>query len=110
MLYFGVLCTEVFDWGAHRDDGFHCVRGRFFCMHAYAVHRRMFDDMRRLHKETPEETPVDDMLISGAHQSRAVYAWEPQFVIQSPGWSDLVDRYRWRDFKWPAIGEMFSHQ
>jgi GR25 family glycosyltransferase involved in LPS biosynthesis len=101
ILYLGGLCTHIFDWNFNN-----WVWGRFYCNHAYIVDASIFDEIIKV--TTNCNVPYDHCIVDKINNNYKCYAIKIAHVIQNEGHSDIDNKYKWKDFKWPMPGEMFN--
>lgn len=115
MIYLGGLCTHIKEWGPelpqtedHNFIGNKWIKGVFYCDHAYiikeSVYQKIIDDGMLYTKE------LDRFYTSEIHASSNYNVYMPyvQYVVQASGWSDIDNKHKWENWKWPNPGEMFN--
>ena len=98
MIYLGGLCTHVMEWGEW-------IRGHIYCDQAYLIHSRLFD--RIIEEGWNFDGPLDKYFTSVLHPEYHSYIQRESYIIQTEGWSDIDIKNKWKNFKWPCVGEMF---
>jgi hypothetical protein len=115
MVYLGGLCTHIKSWSdeipqtpSHQFVGNKWVKGTFYCDHSYLVKNSVFDKI--IDEGWAYTKELDRFYTGEIHDSPIynVYMSYVQYVIQYPDWSDIDNKDKWKNFRWPNPGEMFN--
>ena len=98
MIYLGGLCTHVTQWGEW-------IKGHIYCDQAYLVPNRLFDEI--IEKGWVSKEPLDKFYTRELHTKYNCYIQKESHIVQIEGYSDIDQKDKWKDFKWPKVGEMF---
>lgn len=100
MVYLGGLCIHIKNWGELNND---YVSGVVFACHAYVINSNIFDEI--LTKSETYNGPVDAFYAEQIHQTHNTYMIKTSHIVQEAGWSDIDNKKKWENFKWPVVGE-----
>ncbi len=101
MIYLGGLCIDVKKWGNPQQQ---YIKGHYYCCHAYLINSNIFDVILEL-AETWNGA-IDSLLVKEVHPKYNAYALLDSYVNQREGWSDIDLKEKWKDYRWPKVGEM----
>lgn len=103
LLYFGCLATQTHLWTWASP----WIEGNFWCCHAYLVNNCVFDKF--IEEGWSFSGPIDKFCVDKiCDEMRKCYALQESSIIQKEGYSDIKgEGGKWKDFKWPKIGEQF---
>ena len=115
MVYLGGLCTHIKSWSdeisrtqVHPFTGNKWIKGTFYCDHAYLIRDSVFNKI--IDEGWVYDKELDRFYTGTIHDSliHNVYMPYVQYVIQYPDWSDIDNKDKWKNFRWPNPGEMFN--
>ena len=101
MLYLGGICLDIYgQWWQP------WTRGRMVCMHAYIVNERFYDTLLGCINYKNPQNILDSYLADHVHSKHECFIITDPICVQEEDYSDLENRVKWKDFKWPKAGEM----
>lgn len=100
MVYLGGLCIHIKDWSQLNND---YVSGHVFACHAYIVNSCIFDEI--LLKSETADKPIDAFYSDQIQGHHNTYMIKTSCIVQEAGWSDIDNKNKWENFKWPVVGE-----
>jgi hypothetical protein len=100
MLYLGGICLDIIgpwwrEW----------TQGRIVCMHCYIVPEHFYDTLLScISFENPPKI-LDAYLCDCIHARCKAFMLTDFVAIQQEDWSDIDQKQKWSNYRWPRAGE-----
>lgn len=100
MIYLGGLCVDI---RKVYDNMWYS--GLIYCNHAYIVNSSMYDDI--IQKSENFQGAIDEFYASHMSSLYKCIMLKENYVNQKESYSDLDGKMKWKNYKWPDVGDMF---
>ncbi len=105
IITFGGLVCHIYHESV--DDWFRC---KYFSGHAQLF---KVETLQKIYEEIKDnklenfESRLDHYMYVEVHEKYNCFASKEPYIIQREGHSDLDNKVKWTNFKWPKVGEKF---